>query len=512
MRMKVYDAIVLSIGLLAGAGCAVTQDPEPEARDHLATVSQGLTLNDRIAACQVDPRVVVGAVSVDTCVGADLFFRETFNGNGRSCATCHPVAHNVTIDPEFIATLPANNPLFIAENNPALAKLEIPQTMRQFGLILENVDGFAPDPTTHFVLRSVPHVLSLATSITNPPGSPVVPANRTGWSGDGAPGSGALRDFQTGAITQHYTRSLSRVVGQDFRLATDGELDRIDQFMRQLGRLNEIDLTTVTLDDARGEAGRQRFLTVGCNICHGNAGANANALGGGNRNFNTGAETARNPALAAFPRDGGFGASPANADGSFGDTTFSPPPLIEAADTGPFFHTAVTTSGASAHNSDVARTIEEAIAFYDSPAFNSSPSGQLVPINLTADEIDNIGRFLRVLNARFNIAMASKRFEAAATLLARFGANHFAIQTRLFQLAREEVGDALRVLGEVEDLDEDAQVALAFFRGIVSQVIDSTSVSFRRDKIGTLRFLLSSAASDLGTNLTFQIGDGTVMF
>jgi mono/diheme cytochrome c family protein len=510
--MRVYDAIVLSIGILAGAGCSVTQDPDPEAGDHLATASQGLTLNDRIAACQVDPRVVVGAVSVDTCVGADLFFRETFNGNGRACATCHPVAHNVTIDPAFIATLPANNPLFIAENNPALAKLEIPQTMRQFGLILENVDGFAPDPTTHFVLRSVPHVLSLATSITNPPGSPVVPANRTGWSGDGAPGSGALRDFQTGAIMQHYTRSLARVTGPDFRLATDDELNRIDQFMRQLGRLNEIDLTTVTLDDTRAEAGRQKFLAVGCNVCHANAGANAPLLGGGNRNFDTGIETARNPALAAFPRDGGFGASPTNANGSFGDGTFSPPPLIEAADTGPFFHTAVTISGASAHNTDVARTIEEAIAFYDSPAFNSSPAGQLIPINLAADEIDNIGRFLRVLNARFNIAQASKRFETAATLLARFGSRNFAIQTQLFQLAKDEVEDALRVLGEVDSLSGDSQFALAVFRGVVEDVIESNSVFFRAQRIGALRFALSSAASDLGTNLTFQIGDGTVMF
>jgi hypothetical protein len=510
--MRAYDAIVLSVGLLTGAGCAVTHDPEPEASDHLATAIQGLTLNDRIAACQVDPRVVVGAVSVDTCVGADLFFRETFNGNGRTCATCHPAAHNVTIDPAFIATLPANNPLFIAENNPALARLEVPQTMRQFGVILENVDGFAPDPTTHFVLRSVPHVLSLATSITNPPDAPAVPANRTGWSGDGAPGSGTLRDFMTGAITQHYTKHLSRVVGQDFRLATDAELDRIDQFMRQLGRLNELDLTTVTLDDTRAEAGRQRFLTVGCAICHSNAGANATPLlGGGNRNFNTGAESSRNPALAAFPHDGGFGTT-ANPDGSFGDGTFSPPPLIEAADTGPFFHTAVTISGASAHNTDVARTIEEAIAFYDSPAFNASPAGQLVPINLTADEIDNIGRFLRVLNARFNIAMASKRFETAATLLARFGFNNFAIQTQLFRLAKNEVDDAFRVLNDVDDLSGDARFQLAVFSGVVEDVIESNSVVFRSQRIGTLRFLLSSAASDLGTNLTFQIGDGTVMF
>ena len=32
---------------------------------------------------------------------------------------------------------------------------------------------------------------------------------------------------------------------------------------------------------------------------------------------------------------------------------------------------------------------------------------------LTAQEIDNIGRFLRGLNASFNIALASRRLEAA---------------------------------------------------------------------------------------------------
>src|SRR5678816_490194 len=116
------------------------------------------------------------------------------------------------------------------------------------------------------------------------------------------------------------------------------------------------------------------------------------------RMIRTGVESARNAELANFPHDGGFGTT-AQADGSFGDGTFNAPPLIEAADTGPFFHTAVTISGASAHNTAVATTIEEAIAFYDSPAFNNSPSGQAVPINLTAAEIDNIGRFLRGVNA-----------------------------------------------------------------------------------------------------------------
>ena len=84
-----------------------------------------------------------GSVKLDKLIsqGAQLFFEETFSGNGRTCGTCHPASNNFTIDPAFIATLPANNPLFVAEFNPALAQLERPQLMRQFGLILENLDG-----------------------------------------------------------------------------------------------------------------------------------------------------------------------------------------------------------------------------------------------------------------------------------------------------------------------------------------------------------------------------------
>ena len=510
--MKVCDGLVLIIGMVAGAGCVASHEPADDVPDGLATVTQGLTLQDRILACNQDPRVRIGVLSSDSCVGGDLFFRETFNGNGRSCASCHAVTRNFTIDPDFIATLPANDPLFVAETNPNLARLEIPKEMRQFGLILENVDGFAPDPTTHFVLRSVPHTLSLATSVTNPPGAPATPANRTGWSGDGAPGTGALRDFQTGAITQHYTRSLARVPGTDFRLAVDGELDRIDHFMRQLGRLNELSLATIVLNDAGAEAGRQRFLTVGCNACHGNAGANASFGGGGNRNFNTGVETARNAELAPFPHDGGFLASPANPDGSFGDGTFNTPPLIEAADTGPFFHTATTISGASAHNTAVATTIEEAIAFYDSPAFNNSPSGRAAPIDLTAVEIDNIGRFLRVLNATFNTALATTRFEAAGAMLKILGGQGFTTGTGLFRLAKVEVDDALRVLNEVPDLGGAAKTALQDASTALADMIATSTVDGRKAKIDNIRTLLVTAANGFGSNLTYTIGDGPVMF
>jgi cytochrome c peroxidase len=42
--------------------------------------------------------------------GEALFFEETFGGNGRTCGTCHPAGNNLTIDPDFIANLPADAP------------------------------------------------------------------------------------------------------------------------------------------------------------------------------------------------------------------------------------------------------------------------------------------------------------------------------------------------------------------------------------------------------------------
>ena len=108
--------------------------------------------------------------------------KETFNGNGRTCATCHPPTNNFTIDPAFISALPQSDPLFVAENNPELAELENPQLMREFGLILENLDGF-DNPG---VMRGVPHTLGMPVS------TKVDPADRnltaaTGWSATGRP-------------------------------------------------------------------------------------------------------------------------------------------------------------------------------------------------------------------------------------------------------------------------------------------------------------------------------------
>ncbi len=120
-----------------------------------------------ILANGITPSNIIDAKLINE--GRRLFFQETFAGNGRTCGTCHPANNNFTIDPEYIAKLPENDPLFVAEYLPALAEnFEKPELMRKLGLILENTNGFT-DLEHNFTMRSVPHILAMQTSVT-PPG------------------------------------------------------------------------------------------------------------------------------------------------------------------------------------------------------------------------------------------------------------------------------------------------------------------------------------------------------
>lgn len=469
-----------------------------------------LTFEQHESVCESDPRVIAGIVPLEVCVGAELFMRETFDGNGRTCATCHRAERNFAIDPEFIATLPDDDPLFVAEFNPALENLERPEQMRQFSLILENVDGTEPGgPNERFVLRSVPHNLSMGTSITTPAGQVTPPMERTGWSGDGAPGQGRLADFTNGAIGQHMTKSLDRIPGQDFRVATEEEGQAVALFMKELGRKNELHLDSIAFQDAGANEGKQRFIEVGCNGCHRNAGANTGSANT-NRNFNTGVELARSDALASFPVDGGFSRLPENPDGSFGDQTFNSTPLIEAADTGPFFHTDTMVVGAPAHNTPSAETIEQATAFYATPAFAAARGEAL---DLDEDDINNIGRFLRAVNAVFNIQMSIKRVMGARTLVNQFQNQALDVQNRMLVLARVELDDALRVLQEAQGgpLSPFAQTRLTEARAFIETALGSTSLNERSQAMSMAFNRLDIADSDISANIQFDIGSGTLM-
>ena len=363
-------------------------------------------------------------------LGAEVFQNEKFDGNGRTCGTCHPARNNFTIDPKFIATLPANDPLFVFETNPDLARnLENGTSLREFGLVLENVDGLS-DLDRKFVLRGVPHTLGLMKSRLPQPGSaqePIPPVERLGWGGDGAPGSGSLREFALGAITQHMTRRLDRRAGVDFRVPTDEELDAMAAFQLALGRQADLDLPAMRFRSPVVTRGQQIYLqgdsvkgTVAagkCNRCHFNGGSNV-SIGDQNRNFDVGIEKLPDHpfnliAPGAMPIDGGFGTDPRfDSNGGavgFGNGRFNTAVVVEAADTGPFFH-----------NNSVA-TIEEAVDFYNSTAFNTSPAGLGfkgqdsggIGIHLETTQVEAVAALLRVLNALENIRSSSELDEAA---------------------------------------------------------------------------------------------------
>ncbi len=408
--------------------------------------------------------------------GRRLFFEETFGGNGRTCGTCHPATNNFTLDPAFVRALPRNDPLFIIRSTPELRDLEIRRFLRE-GTILENVDGF-PNPG---VMRGVPHTLALRTSIGN---------GATGWSGDGSPGD--LRDFATGAVTQHFPKTLNRVPGVDFRLPTPEELDDMLAFQLSLGRQQDIDLATLPeFADDRVEEGRALFqsaltrdgTTRACSFCHTNGGTN-------DGDFDTGVAKLPNaPAcrlvgrIRGVPGDGGKGSQPVNEMTRQalcnrlglrpivfrGDGEFNTPPAIEAADTPPFFH-----------NNAVA-TLEGSVAFYTTDTFNDSPAGGGRAFVLDDAEVKAIAAFLRALNALENIRSASA-FSSRAIDPAEL-----APAAELVNWALAETTDAVEVLtrGPIK-LFPDAVAALEEAQDFERQALaqDPPNADLLQDAIG----------------------------
>ena len=73
-------------------------------------------VNSRFARLRIAGTLLAGAAALAACQsappdpkaaliakGRDLFFNETFNGNGRTCGSCHREERNFTIDAAFIA-------------------------------------------------------------------------------------------------------------------------------------------------------------------------------------------------------------------------------------------------------------------------------------------------------------------------------------------------------------------------------------------------------------------------
>jgi len=410
--------------------------------------------------------------------GRQVFLREKFGGNGRTCGTCHVESNNFTIDPEFIAGLPPSDPLFVSETDPSLFNLENPDLMRRLGLILVNADGFEVEK--RFTLRSVQNVQALANSMTRPDpnleadftsnGQNADPPERLGWGNDGAP----LRDFALVAIAQHATKTLRRSAGIDFRVPTDEELDALVAYQLTLGRQEDFNLRTVVLNSDTATIGKSLYLDTGnvgefghknCNSCHFNGGGtaafslNPEKFGvprldgiphGGNVAAPTKVDDIPLALALGLPRDGGFGQILLPLFGGFGNIQnvgppiglvqaeeFNSPPVVESADTGPFFHN---------HTVD---DLESAVAFYGTSEFQTglfSIGRRLIPVAISNDpkdpEVQAIAAFLRVLNALENIRSSISVAQRARSMQTENDARE------LSGLAQAETIDAIDVLSK----------------------------------------------------------------
>jgi len=360
--------------------------------------------------------------------GQILFLEETFNGNGRTCGSCHTPQDDFGLTAETIESLDEDDPFFVANFNlntlvltgnaqPSDLRGSITasngvtaevlagvaaQTYLVYGgqgmtgtvsdgngnsgtiasftegnldelenstlisggraLILENIDGFNQPA----VMRSSPHLLNI--DLTAP----------YGWSGD-IPN---LLEFSKGAVTQHAPRRIDREEGVDFRLPTEDELAAMDAFMRSISLPADgdfsLDRFVITEEQQRG---RDLFFgDAKCSKCHSGLvladsdGMLAGSSAGENEKFNTG--------VAQLPQN-------SNLPGGDLSREFNTSPLFGIARTAPFFH-----------DNSVA-TLREAVEFYDSPQFVSSPAGQLVgsiPALNSSQNIDDMVAFLEALD------------------------------------------------------------------------------------------------------------------
>ncbi|MGB7217219.1 MAG: IPT/TIG domain-containing protein [Vicinamibacterales bacterium] len=264
----------------------------------------------------------------------------------------------------------------------AVLGLEDPRRMRNSapGLILENIDGFSNPP----VFRKSPHLLNL--SRTAP----------FGFSGN----IPDLQTFATGAVLQHFPRTLARNpigANPDFRLPTPDELAAMEAFLLAQefpsgDDPNKFDLHRFATTSAQ-RLGRASFFGnssdppgTRCGHCHGGGPALSQTmvsfLGkpvGVNASFNTGVanNVSASNALPCEPSTATVGAC--------GSREFSLPALFNIKNLTPLFH------------NGSAQTIFEAVNFYNTSAFRQSPAGRAT--QLIFDSF-NIGRFLEGLVVR----------------------------------------------------------------------------------------------------------------
>ena len=166
--------------------------------------------------------------------------------------------------------------------------------------------------------------------------------------------------------------------------------------------------------------------------------------------------------------------------------------------------------------------IEGVVGFYATDVFFlSSPAAAELnarfgaPVNITGDDISNIGRFLRALNVALNLDMAKQRLRASQTILNGFHEQHAEIQKQLIRLAREELDDALAVLTSNFTPQPFYPVSVDRINLAKNEIAAALAAANSGGRQGPLSNAISrveNARDQLGANISFQLGQGNLMF
>lgn len=379
--------------------------------------------------------------------GRTLFMRETFRGNGRTCATCHvPGRDQFGLTPETIDELPHNDPLFVFEDNVNQLKLSTPSRPGDLRGLITGTVGTAwvlsGSGDTYHVIGGASlagaiadangnsgQLLALAAGDLDGPtasngssrgledhtllthGRGLILENIDGFKAKevfrasphllalartapfGLSGEfDSLDDFSDGAVVQHFPKSLARISGVDFRHPTREELAAMSEFMFEISNpsTNALDLDRLATTEAQKRGRAFFFGDEGrCSKCHSGPvlalsdGSLSGSVSNVNENFNTGVANL----LKNLPIGDNLPTEPAGLDPGQSTREFNTPGLFGIRLTAPFFH------------DGSAMTLTEALEFYDSTEFHNSPAGVEVGSLLAANKTELIADVVAFLES-----------------------------------------------------------------------------------------------------------------
>jgi hypothetical protein len=375
--------------------------------------------------------------------GRTLFTRETFRGNGRTCATCHvPGKDQFGLTPSTISELPEDDPLFVFAPNVNTLKLTArsrPSDLRGevtggggHGKILSgsgdtylviggtNLSGTITDASGN--AGTVEMVMLGDLSGPNPingsargledhelldHGRALILENIDGFARRevfrasphllnlaftapfGLSGEfDNLEDFSDGAVMQHFPKSLQRRSGVDFRHPTREELEAMTAFMVGISKpsTNALNLDRLATTEAQKRGRAMFFGDEGkCFKCHSGPvlalsdGSLFESISNRNDNFDTGV------ANLAINLPSGHDLPPETSPVDSTGRKFNTPSLFNVRLTAPFFH------------EGSAETLAEAVHFYDTPEFLNSPPGQEIGSLLAANRPEKVADMVAFL-------------------------------------------------------------------------------------------------------------------